>query len=105
MGSVLSPWVFSKVLFLGVVIRGVKAFTLWQLKIRSTNRRLHQRSDLEKQSNASAPHLASCGKNRFAGVGIVWISCLQSSNHLGDSLCFHRQVKREEKRKSRLWVA
>lgn len=48
---------------------------------------------------ASTPHLASCGKNRFAGVGIVWISCLQSSNHLGDLLCFHRQVKRKEKKK------
>lgn len=59
----------------------------------------------EAKPGLSIPHLASWGKNRFAGVGIVWISCLQSSNHLGDSLCFHRQVKRGEKRKSRLWVA
>lgn len=103
-GGKWAPWVFSN-FFLGVVIGCVKALTFWQFEISSTNLVYYRRGDLEKQSNASIPHLASCGKNRFAGVGIVWISCLQASNHLGDSLCFHRQVKRGEKRKSRFWVA
>lgn len=76
--SVWSAWVFRKVFFfsLGVVIGAVKALTFWQLKISSTNRIYTSAAISEKDGNASIPHLASCGKNRFAGVGIVWISCL-----------------------------
>ena len=106
-GSVWSPWVFSKVFFFfkGCNRKCEGAHILGAQKLIPQTASTPARRFREAKQCVSIPHLASCGKNRFAGVGIVWISCLQSSNHLGDSLCFHRQVKRGEKRKSLLWVA